>query len=259
MSTEQTTTAAVQQRDARRDVKECVVVMGGTSGIGLATAERELRQGREVIVTGRDKRRLEAALERLGDGATGASVDAADEEAVQAFFAATGRIDHVVLAVTGNTAAGPFAALALSELRAATEGKLVAQTVAAQAALKTLRPSGSLTFVTAGSSGAAIPGTAGLAAVNAAVEAMVPVLAVELAPIRVNAVSPGIIDTPWWNWLGADARRQTFDAYARSAPAGRVGRPEDIAEAIGYLIGNTFTTGVVLPVDGGSRLRPAGI
>lgn len=238
---------------------ERVVVIGGTSGIGLATAERELRDGRQVIVTGRDKARLDTALARLGEGASGASVDASDETAVRDFFAGLGPVDHVVVAVTGNTAAGPFASLPVTDLRAATEGKLVAQAVAAQAALQVLRPGGSLTFITAGSAGAAIPGTAGLAAVNAAVEAMVPVLAVELAPIRVNAVSPGIIDTPWWDWMDADARRQTFEAYAKNAPAGRVGRPEDIAEAIGFLIGSTFTTGVVLSVDGGSRLRPASL
>ncbi|HEY3481773.1 MAG TPA: SDR family oxidoreductase [Streptomyces sp.] len=236
-----------------------VVVIGGTSGIGLATAERQQREGREVIVTGRDKSKLEAALERLGEGATGACVDAMDEAATEAFFADLGQVDHVVVAVTGNTAAGPFRTLPIQDLRAATEGKLVAQTVAAQAALRVLRPGGSLTFVTAGSSGAAIPGTAGLAAVNAAVEAMVPVLAVELAPIRVNAVSPGIIDTPWWDWMDADTRRQTFEAYAGNAPAGRVGQPEDIAGAIAYLIDGTFTTGVVLSVDGGSRLRPAAL
>lgn len=239
--------------------RERVVVIGGTSGIGLATAQRQVRDGRSVIVTGRDKARLDAALARLGEGATGASVDASDEDATRAFFAALGPVDHVVVAVTGNTAAGPFAGLPIDELRAATEGKLVAQTVAAQAALQVLRPGGTLTFVTAGSSGAAIPGTAGLAAVNAAVEAMVPVLAVELAPIRVNAVSPGIIDTPWWDWMDADTRRQTFASYAESAPAGRVGRPADIADAIAFLITGTFTTGVVLNVDGGARLRPAAL
>lgn len=237
-------------------MNERVVVIGGTSGIGLATAERQQREGREVIVTGRDKDRLEAALERLRDGATGASVDARDEAATHAFFAALGSVDHVVVAATGATAAGPFHSLPVDQLRTAAEGKLIAQTVAAQGALKVLRPGGSLTFVTAGSAGAAIPGTAGLAAVNAAVEAMVPVLAVELAPIRVNAVSPGIIDTPWWDWLDADSRRQTFDAYAKNAPVGRVGRPEDVADAIAFLIGNTFTSGAVLSVDGGSRLRP---
>lgn len=236
-----------------------VVVIGGTSGIGLATAEEQLRAGRRVVVTGRDKARLDAALARLGEGATGAALDALDEAATHEFFEGLGEIDHVVVAVTGSTAAGPFGALPIADLRAAAEGKLVAQTIAAQAALKALRPGGSITFVTAGSSGAARPGTAGLAAVNAAVEAMVPVLAVELAPTRVNAVSPGIIETPWWDWMDDETRRRTFEDYARSAPAGRVGRPEDIAGAIGYLIGATFTTGVVLSVDGGSRLRPAAL
>lgn len=239
--------------------RERVVIVGGTSGIGLATAEHQLRQGREVIVTGRGKEKLDAALARLREGASGASVDARDEEAVRAFFAGVGPVDHVVAAVTGGGAAGPFASLPVAELRTATEGKLVAQTLVAQAALPVLRAGGSLTFVTAGSAGSSRPGTAGLAAVNAAVEAMVPVLAVELAPIRVNAVSPGIIDTPWWDWMDPEARQQAFDTFAASAPAGRVGRPEDVAEAIGFLIANTFTTGAVMPIDGGSRLRPAAL
>lgn len=88
---------------------------------------------------------------------------------------------------------------------------------------------------------------------------MVPVLAVELAPARVNAVSPGIADTPWWDWLDADARQQTFDAYAGTAPVGRVGRPTDIADAIAYLVDAGFTTGTVLSVDGASRRRPAAL
>ncbi|MCQ4082975.1 SDR family oxidoreductase [Streptomyces sp. RB6PN25] len=248
------------ERAERAERAEHVVVVGGTSGIGLAAAERQLRRGREVVVTGRDPGRLTAALKELeqaGAGATGEVVDARDDAAMRGLFGRLGAVDHVVVTVTGASAAGPFRSIAASDLRAAAEGKLVAQSVAAQAALEVLRPGGSLTFVSAGSAGAAIPGTAGLAAVNAAVEAMIPVLAVELAPTRVNAVSPGIIDTPWWDWLDADARQQTFDAYAASAPAGRVGRAGDVADAIGYLIEATFVTGVVLPVDGGARHRPA--
>ena len=240
-------------------MSERIVVVGGTSGIGLAVAQRQLKEGREVVVTGRDAGRLAAALEKLGDGASGVGVDARDEGATHAFFAGLERVDHVVVAVTGTTAAGPFRSISTEALREAAEGKLLAQTIAAQAALEVLRPDGSLTFVTAGSAGAAIPGTAGLAAVNAAVEAMVPVLAVELAPARVNAVSPGIVDTPWWDWLDAEARQRTFDAYAKTAPVGRVGRPEDIADAIAYLVDAGFTTGTVLSVDGGSRLRPAAL
>ena len=84
-------------------------------------------------------------------------------------------------------------------------------------------------------------------------------LAVELAPVRVNAVSPGIIATPWWDWMPAEARQQAFDGFAKTAPVGRVGTAEDLAEAIGFLVSSTFTTGVVLPVDGGSRHNPASL
>ncbi|MEU5611808.1 SDR family oxidoreductase [Streptomyces sparsogenes] len=238
---------------------ERIVIIGGTSGIGLAAAERQLAQGREVVITGRDADRLAAALEKLGGAATGQSVDARDEAGMRAFFTGLGKVDHVVITATGASAAGPFRDLTLDDLRAAVEGKLVAQTVAAQAALEVLAPEGSLTFITAGSSGASLPGTAGLAAVNAAVEAMVPVLAVELAPVRVSAVSPGVIATPWWDWMPAEARQQAFDTYAKATPAGRVGAAEDIADAIGYLIGNTYTTGTVLSVDGGLRLNAAAL
>ncbi|KUJ65246.1 short-chain dehydrogenase [Streptomyces albus subsp. albus] len=238
---------------------ERIVVIGGTSGIGLAVARQQLARGRDVVVTGRDAGRLAAALETLGEGATGRQVDAQDEAAMREFFGGLGTVDHVVIAATGASAAGPFRELATADLRKAVEGKLIAQTVAAQAALEVLTAAGSLTFVTAGSAGSSRPGTSGLAAVNAAVEAMVPVLAVELAPVRVNAVSPGIIATPWWDWMPAEARQQAFDAFARSAPAGRVGTAEDVAEAIGYLISAGFTTGVVLSVDGGSRLSPAAL
>ncbi|CCB77276.1 MULTISPECIES: SDR family oxidoreductase [Streptomycetaceae] len=238
---------------------ERVVMIGGTSGIGLAVAQGQLAAGREVVVTGRDAAKLAAVVERLGAGASGEAVDARDEEAMHAFFAGLGAVDHVVVTVTGHSAAGAFRDLTADALRSAGEGKLIAQTIAAQAALKVLRADGSLTFVTAGSAGAARPGTAGLAAVNAAVEAMVPVLAVELAPARVNAVSPGIIDTPWWDWMDAETRQQTFENYARATPVGRVGRAEDVAEAIGYLIGAGFVSGVVLGVDGGSRHRPTAL
>lgn len=236
-------------------MSERVVVVGGTSGIGLATAQRLVDGGREVVVTGRQPERLAAALELLGKSASGEIVDATDSAATAAFFERTGPIDHVVITVTAAGGVGAFRELELDSLRNAMDGKLLAHTAAAQSALKTLRADGSLTFITAASSGAAIPGTAGLAAVNASIEAMVPVLAVELAPVRANAVAPGVIDTPWWDWLDADARKATFAQFAEGIPVGRVGHASEVAAAICALVDNNFINGVVLRVDGGARLR----
>jgi NAD(P)-dependent dehydrogenase (short-subunit alcohol dehydrogenase family) len=106
-------------------------------------------------------------------------------------------------------------------------------------------------MVSAASARAAVPGTAALAAVNGAIERVVSPLAAELAPVRVNAVSPGLIDTPWWASFPTAVRDEQFEAAADSVPAGRVGTAADVAAAIAYLIDADFVTSTVLPVDGG--------
>lgn len=241
---------------------ERVVIVGGTSGIGLATAHRLAARGDEVVVAGRNQDRLDAAVAALstsGSGsARGVRLDATDADAVTEFFTGLGEVDHVVITATGAGGLAPFRELDAAAVREHVDGKLVAHWTTARAALAAVREGGSLTFLTAASAGGAMAGTAALAAVNAAIEAIVPVLAVELAPTRVNAVSPGVIDTPWWDWMPAEAREQTFAQLAAATPAGRVGTAEDVASAIGYLIDNTFTTGIVLPVNGGATLRAAG-
>jgi len=93
-----------------------------------------------------------------------------------------------------------------------------------------------------------------VAAVNAAVEGLVRALAVELAPIRVNAVSPGWVDTSIWTFVAGDKKDETLSAMAKRLPVGRIGQPDDIADAICFLMGNTFTTGTILHVEGGHRL-----
>ncbi|MFE9426486.1 SDR family oxidoreductase [Kitasatospora sp. NPDC006697] len=231
-----------------------VVVLGGSSGIGEATAAGFAADGAEVVITGRDRQRLDEAVARIGGSTRGFAVDAMDRAAVTAFFAELGTLDHLVVAVSGSAGAGAFAGLDLAELANGFDRKFWPQVSSLQAALPHLRKDGSVTFITAGSSRAAFPGTAGLAAINGALDAMVPPLAVELAPLRVNAVSPGVIDTPWWDRVPAEQRKQLFDGLAAATPVGRVGRPEDVAQAIHLLAANTFLTGVVLDCNGGTNL-----
>jgi NAD(P)-dependent dehydrogenase (short-subunit alcohol dehydrogenase family) len=99
-----------------------------------------------------------------------------------------------------------------------------------------------------------LAGTVALAAVNGAIERMVSPPAAELAPVRVNVVSPGVVDTPWWSFLPDDQRQAQFAALAESLPAKRVGQPGEVADAIRYLIGATYVTGSILPVDGGATV-----
>jgi NAD(P)-dependent dehydrogenase (short-subunit alcohol dehydrogenase family) len=241
------------------------VIIGGTSGIGLATAHRLAGDGHDVTIAGRDGDRLKAALAELTDlpdrglrAVRGVTVDATDRASLDALFAATGPVDNLVVTATAAGGLGPFFDLSLDDLLDATEGKLLAHLNAIQAAAPVLRAGGSVTLVSAGSAQAAIPGTVGLAAVNGAIETVVPVLAVEAAPRRVNAVSPGVIDTAWWDWLPATDRERTLAGFAKQVPTGRVGRAGDVADAIAFLIGNSYVTGAVIPVDGGLRLAPVG-
>ncbi len=230
------------------------VIVGGSSGIGLATAAHLLEKGYRVTITGRDAAKLRTAAENLDGDVAAAVMDAADLAGLPAAFAAIGPLDHLVLALGGGNGAGPFATVDLVDVRKGFEQKTMAHFACAQACLPYLSKQGSITFVSAVSAQAAMPGTAGLGAINAAIAALAPILAIELKPIRVNCISPGVVDTPWWDFLSADQKEPTFASFAARTPVGRVGRPGEIAEAIAFLIGNGFTSGHTLICDGGIRL-----
>ena len=230
------------------------VVMGGSSGVGLATVQRLAAAGARVIAVGRDQARLEKALAGLGERISGEAIDSGDREALNRFFARLGRFDHLVLTLSGGEGAGAFADLDLAALRRGFEAKVWPQLEAAQASLPALRSGGSITFLTAISARIANPGTAGLGAINGALESMIGTLARELKPSRVNAVSPGVIDTPWWDRFPAAMKADLFRQQAETLPVGRVGQADHVAHAIQFLIENPFMTGAVIECDGGMRL-----
>lgn len=222
-----------------------IAIMGGTSGIGRAVAELLARDGAEVIITGRDPEKLAKMKETV---TAAEQLDGTHEADVADFFERHAAFDHLVLALSpGAVGLGPLAELDIADVRRAFDGKLFPYLFAVQHAKVT----GSITLISAASARAAMPGTVALAAVNGAIERMVPPLAADLSPVRVNAVSPGVIDTPWWSFLPEEQRRAQFAAAAESVPAKRIGRPEDVADAVRYLIGASLTTGAILPVDGG--------
>ena len=228
------------------------IVFGGSSGIGEAAAQALVAAGSDVTITGRDEAKLAAAQKRLAQ-VHAIACDATDSDAVARVFDSVGTVDDVVICVSGGKGAGLFVDLNLADLHGALKAKTLAQLTVAQVAAKRMK-SGSITFVTAASPRSVIRGTAGLAAVNGALEALIPILALELAPVRVNAVSPGIIDTPWWEGMPEAAKASFFATAAATLPVRRVGSAAEVGEMIALLTRVGFVTGSIYEIDGGSHL-----
>lgn len=229
-----------------------ILVAGGTSGVGLATAELLASQGAKVTVTGRDQKKLDNVSIA---GVTPVRLDGADVAQMSEWLKGQPTFDHVVICVSGGAGAGAFADLDEDMLRSGFEAKFWPQFRTAQAVLPYVAETGSITFVGAASARTPMREVAGLAAINGAIHAMVEPLALELAPKRINAVSPGVIDTPWWNAVPEEQRAQIFEFMASAVPVNRIGKPQDVAGAIMFLIENSFMTGSIIDCDGGLRIK----
>ena len=229
------------------------LVVGGSSGIGLAAAARLAAAGDTVHVAGRNPDRLSAAI-AAHPGLLTHELDASDAGSVASLLDELGGIDRLIVTLSGNKGAGPLAELDLGTLREAFEEKLWPTLTAVKTAVPHLAQGGSITLIGAVTARTGMPGTAGIGALNAAIEGLVKPLAAELAPIRVNAVSPGYVDTPWWNMIPNADRQAMFDQIAQSLPTRRIATPDDIAQAVVLLATNPNLTGTVIESDGGAHL-----
>jgi NAD(P)-dependent dehydrogenase (short-subunit alcohol dehydrogenase family) len=233
------------------------LIVGGTSGVGLATARQLQAGGNTVHIAGRGQERLDDV--RVSDPELlGHRLDANDASAVGALGEAIAPIDCLILTLSGSEGPGPIADLDLTMLRRAFDAKFWGHLTAIQALLPHMAPTGSITLLGAITARAGMPGTAGIAAINGAVEALVKPLATELAPIRVNGISPGFIDTPWWDDMPEEARRDYFARAAGDLPTGRIATAEDVAEVVVLAATNANTTGTIIETDGGARLVSIG-
>src|SRR6202162_2202222 len=224
-----------------------VVVVGGSSGIGLATAELAKREGADVIIASRNAERLDAIAARLNVIAIPADVTKDDD--IANLFRRCGPVDHVVV-TAAQLKTGPFKTVAMEDVRATMESKFWGAWRVARAA--EIRAGGSLTLVSGFLSIRPRPATAIVGAANGALESLARSLALELAPVRVNCVSPGIIDTPIRASMPEAARRDMLAKAAAALPVGRVGVGEDIARQILTFMTVGFATGSIVYLDGGA-------
>jgi NAD(P)-dependent dehydrogenase (short-subunit alcohol dehydrogenase family) len=229
-----------------------VVVFGGGSGVGLATTKLLAEKGAEIVITGRDADKLVAAARGIEGRVTTKAVDGRNVEKTRAFFDELGAIDHLVVPAGQTNRGGSFVdEITHESFRATFDGKFWVQIMAAHAAAKHVKKGGSITLFSGGAAHRAMKGMVNIAAVNGAIEACVPTLAVELAPTRVNAISPGTLRTTYWTGVPEATLDQIMGRMANALPAGRVGTAEDIANAVLFLVTTSFVTGTVLAVDGG--------
>ena len=228
-----------------------VVIIGGSSGIGLATAKAAVNAGAKVIIAGRSVQKLEQAQVEIGGDVEISSLDLLHEDAVKKFFAAVGIIDHLVIPGS-SVKTGAFRELETSDARESMDSKFWGAYLAAKYAQ--IHDQGSIVLFSGTLSYRPSPGYAVVSAINAAVEALGRALALELAPVRVNVVSPGVVATPVYEGMSQEQREAFFQNTASKLPVKRIGTPEDIAATVLYLMDNGFTTGTVIGVDGGGLL-----
>lgn len=229
-----------------------VVVIGGGSGIGLAVARQALARGAVVTIAGRSEQRLRAAAASLGPVST-AVLDVTDPALVHELFDGLPRVDHVYFAAGSTQLSNILEGEAEAQL-APLITRLWGAVHVIRAAAPRLSPGGSLTFTGGLSTDRPVQGAWVSGVATAAAEQLARVMALELAPLRVNAVSPGYTDTPMWDGVLGEAKQDVLNSVAARLPVRRIATPDEVASAVLLLMTNPSMTGAVIHVDGGARL-----
>ncbi|WP_027802490.1 SDR family oxidoreductase [Paraburkholderia dilworthii] len=229
-----------------------VIVFGGSSGIGLAAAAAAKARGAEITLVGRTRSRLEAAARTIG-GARTAVADIGDKHAVEALFEAMTRVDHLVV-TAGSFITGKLVDSDPDRLLAALHERIAGPVYAIKAALPLMPPTASIVLTSGQLADRPTgQGTSVIASAVRGVEALARSLALELKPVRVNVISPGFVDTPLFDVFDPENRAAILAQASATLPGGRIGYPEEVGDAIAFLLSNEYTNGEVLHVDGGGR------
>jgi NAD(P)-dependent dehydrogenase (short-subunit alcohol dehydrogenase family) len=234
-----------------------IIIVGGSSGIGLSVAAAAIKSGAEVVIVGRSREKLQAAEKILGAERSlqTSAADMTKESEVARLFDEIGAFDHLVSTAGTPPPNDPIDRADLDAARRFIDNKLIGAITLAKHASRTLRKGGSVTFTSGiNKDRPPVPGGAVVAAIAGSFGYLAHALALELAPTRVNIVSPGWVDTPMWDELVGDAKSGYFESMASRLPARRVATPADIAPAYLYLMESGLTTGETIHIDGGQRL-----
>ncbi|WKU43484.1 SDR family oxidoreductase [Streptomyces sp. VNUA116] len=231
-----------------------VVIIGGGSGIGLEVARRAVAAGARVVIGGRSEEKLAAAADSLGERASWGAVDTTDKASLAAFFDGIDRIDHL-FTPAASYQVGPMRELTDSEAESPFVSKFWGQYHAVRHAAPKLTADASVVLMSGAASVRPPAAAPAYVACNAAIEGLGRGLAVELAPVRVNVVSPGTVDGNLWAQRPAEVREASFAQYGQDALLRRPGTESEVAEAVLFLFTNTFMTGSTLYPDGGYALR----
>jgi NAD(P)-dependent dehydrogenase (short-subunit alcohol dehydrogenase family) len=228
-----------------------ILVVGRASGIARAVTLLARSEGGEVVVAGRDKDKLAASYD--DPGITAETLDITDDTSIGALADRIGTVDHVVSTASAR-ARGKLSELQREDLLLSLDTKLLGPLMLAKYFAPQMTPGGSFVLLSGINAFKAKVGYLGVGVTNGAVDFLTRSLAVELAPIRVNAVSPGVIDTGAWDAMGDEGKRAYFEHISAANPVGRIGTAEDVAQAVLFAMTNTFMTGVMLKIDGGEPL-----